>query len=127
MVRREGIARERVDDGEVISAITHRVVTRLANDELDILLNETVFMEEKRLRGTKDPEDAAYLSMLRDVRSQLAQASQRDLEVLARRVVQAYAGEIHGHFNANTYASATRVLPKGLALLLKRQKPEGSK
>ncbi len=123
MVRREGIARERIDDREVVSAITHRVVTRLAHDELDILLNETVFMEEKRLRGTKDPADAEYLAMLRDVRSRLARASQRDLENLMRRVVETYAAEIHGHFDANTYASATRVLPKGLALLLKRQKP----
>ncbi|MCO4770202.1 MAG: 1-acyl-sn-glycerol-3-phosphate acyltransferase [Deltaproteobacteria bacterium] len=123
MVRKEGIARERIDDREVISAITHRVVTRLSHDELDILLNETVFMEEKRLRGTKDPESSAYLAMLRDVRSHLARASQRDLEVLMRRVVETYAAEIHGHFDAKTYASATRVLPKGLALLLKRQKP----
>jgi len=123
MVRKEGIARERIDDREVISAITHRVTARLAHDELDILLNETVFMEEKRLRGTKNAEDAAYLAMLRDVRSQLAEASRRDLESLLRRVVQTYATEIHGHFDPAIYANATRVLPKGLALLLKRQKP----
>jgi len=123
MVRKEGIARERIDDREVISAITHRVTARLAHDELDILLNETVFMEEKRLRGTRSPEDAAYLSMLRDVRSQLAKASRRDLEGLMRRVVETYASEIHGHFDPTIYANATRVLPKGLALLLRRQKP----
>ncbi len=123
MLRQEGIARERIDDREVISAITHRVTARLAHDELDILLNETVFMEEKRLRGTKNAADAAYLSMLRDVRSQLARASKRDLEGLMRRIVETYATEIHGHFDPAIYANATRVLPKGLALLLRRQKP----
>lgn len=123
MLRREGIARERIDDAEVIGAITHRVSSRLAHGELDILLNETVFLEEKRLRKTTDPDEKAYLAMLRDVRRRLAKASQRDLEQLLRRIVEHYAEEIHGHFDANTYGSATRVLPKGLALLLKRQKP----
>lgn len=123
MLRREGIARERIDDGEVVSAITHRVVGRLAHEPLDILLNETVFMEEKRLGRSSDPDEQEYLAMLRDVRRRLLRASQRELEELTRRVVSTYAREIHGHFDANTYANATRVLPKGLALLLKRQKP----
>ena len=123
MLRREGIARERIDDAEVIGAITHRVASRLAHGELDILLNETVFVEEKRLRRSTDPEERAYLAMLRDVRRRLAKASQRDLEQLLRQIVEHYAQEIHGHFDATTYGSATRVLPKGLALLLKRQKP----
>lgn len=123
MVRREGIARERIDDAEVIGAITHRVASRLAHGELDILLNETVFVEEKRLRKSTDPSEQAYLEMLRDVRRRLSKASQRDLEQLLRRIVEHYAQEIHGHFDAKTYGSATRVLPKGLALLLKRQKP----
>ena len=123
MLRREGIARERIDEAEVIGAITHRVASRLASGELDILLNETVFMEEKRLRKSKDPEEKAYLGMLREVRRCLAKASQRDLEQQLRRVVEHYAHEIHGHFDPKTYNSATRILPKGLALLLKRQKP----
>ena len=123
MLRREGIARERIDEAEVIGAITHRVASRLASGELDILLNETVFMEEKRLRRSTDAGEKAYLAMLREVRRRLAKASQRDLEQQLRRIVEHYATEIHGHFDANTYNSATRMLPKGLALLLKRQKP----
>ncbi len=123
MLRREGIARERIDEAEVIGAITHRVSSRLAHGELDILLNETVFMEEKRLRNSTDSGEKAYLAMLRDVRRQLARASRRELEQLLRRIVEHYAHEIHGHFDESTYSSATRMLPKGLALLLKRQKP----
>ena len=123
MLRREGIAREPIDDRAVVAELTDRVVERLGSTELDILINDCCFREEKRLRKTKDPDAQAYLARLRDARRRLAWASQAELRSILRGIVEEYALEIHGHFDAKTYARATRVLPKGLAALLRRQSP----
>ncbi len=123
MLRREGIAREPIDDALVIAALVDRVVEDLGGAELDILINDCCFREEKRLRGSRDEKEQAYLATLREARRRLAWASRAELEDILRGIVQGYAAEIHGHFDAKTYANATRILPKGLALLLRNQKP----
>ena len=123
MLRREGIAREPIDDAAVIAALVDRVAEGLGDAELDILINDCCFREEKRLRKSRDPEEQAYLASLREARRRLAWASRSELEAILRDIVRGYAREIHGHFDAKTYANATRILPKGLALLLRNQKP----
>lgn len=123
MLRREGIAREPIDDASVIAALVDRVVEGLGDAELDILINDCCFREEKRLRKSRDAEEQAYLATLREARRRLAWASKAELEAILRDIVRGYAEEIHGHFDAKTYANATRILPKGLALLLRNQKP----
>jgi len=123
MLRREGIAREPVDDEAVIAELVDDVARRVGSRELDLLINDCCFVEEKRLRGTKDPEELAYRDRLREVRRRLAWASDAELNDLLRELIELYAREIHGHFDARTYANATKVLPRGLALLLKNQKP----
>jgi glycerol-3-phosphate O-acyltransferase len=123
MLRREGIAREPVDDRAIEHELVSRVVARLGNAELDILLNDCCFQEEKRLHKSRDPEQQAYLQRLRDARRRLAWASRGELQEILRGIVEDYAREIHGHFDAQTYETATRVLPRGLALLLKKQRP----
>ena len=123
MLRREGIAREPIDDQEVIDALVDRVDRRFARAELDILVNDCCWSEEKRLRKTKDEAEKAYLGRLRDARRRLAWASRDELRGILRQIVREYATEIHGHFDAKTYGSATRALPKGLALLLRKQRP----
>ncbi len=123
MLRREGIAREPIDDAAVIAALVDRVVEGLGDAELDILINDCCFREEKRLRKSRDSEEQAYLASLREARRRLAWASRPELEAILRDIVRGYAVEIHGHFDAKTYANATRILPKGLALLLRNQKP----
>ena len=123
MLRREGIARESIDDAAVLQELTDRVVARLSSGELDILINDCCFREEKRLRKSKDPEEQAYLGRLREARRRLAWASRDELVGILRGIVAEYSEEIHGHFDPGIYANATRILPKGLALLLRNQKP----
>ncbi len=123
MLRREGIAREPIDDRQVIDELTERVVRRLGGGELDILINDCCFKEEKRLRKTKDDAERAYLDRMRSARRRLAWASKDELRSILRQIAREYATEIHGHFDERTYASATRVIPKGLAMLLRKQKP----
>ena len=123
MLRREGIARGPIDDQSVYSDLVERMVRRFDGEDLTVLINDCCFREEKRLGRSKDPEKTAYLQGLRDARRRLAWASPSELEAILRSIVRGYAKEIHGHFDPRLYASATRVAPKGLALLLRKQKP----
>lgn len=123
MLRREGIAREPIDDGRVVEELTDRVMKRLAGRELDLVVNEACFSEEKRLARSADAEEQAYLERLREARRRLAWASDAELRDITRGLVEGYAREIHGHFDARTYENATRILPRGLALLLRNQQP----
>jgi glycerol-3-phosphate O-acyltransferase len=123
MLRREGIARGPVDDQEVISELVERMVRHFDGEDLAVLINDTCFREEKRLARSKDAGDQAYLGRLRDARRQLSWATASELDHLLRSIVAGYAQEIHGHFDPRLYASATRVVPKGLALLLRKQAP----
>jgi len=125
MLRREGIAREPIDDEEVIQDLVARVETRLSDRELAYLLNECCFLEEKRIGSRDEGKETAYLSRLREIRRRLAWATEGELRSDLADLVRIYVEEIHGHFDASTYESATRVLPKGLALLLRKQKPWG--
>jgi glycerol-3-phosphate O-acyltransferase len=123
MLRREGIAREPIDDNAVLDDLVDRTLGQLAGRELDLLVNEACFKEEKRLARSKDADDQTYLALLRDARRRLAWASDSELQDIARGLVRHYAEEVHGHFDPKTYANATKILPKGLALLLRNQRP----
>jgi len=122
MIRKEGIARQEIDDEEVIDELVAGVEKRLADAELAYLLNECCFAEEKRLGSQVDGADLAYLKQLREIRRRLASASEEELQADLGKLVRGYAEEIHGHFDASIYESATRVLPQGLALLLRKQR-----
>ena len=119
-VRREGIARGGVDDAQVIDDLVERVTRKLSGRNLALLVNEACFTEERRLAKGGD---ADYLRLLRSARRKLGRGHEDELEDAVEALVRHYANEIHGHFDVNLYARATRALPKGLALLLKSQKP----
>ncbi|MBN95115.1 MAG: hypothetical protein CL928_13775 [Deltaproteobacteria bacterium] len=123
MLRQEGIAREPIDDREVVDDMVRRALRRLEGAELDILLNECCFLEEKRLGQSNVAGDVAQLKRLREVRRRLAWANEQELRTIVESIVRGYAAEIHGHFDLGTYANATRALPAGLALVLGKQKP----
>ena len=123
MLRREGIARERIDEDQVVKELVGRLREQLAGEPLDLLINDTCFREEKRLRRSSDPTEQAYLASLRAARKRLAKAGPEELQDVLDGIVAGYAREIHGHFDERIYSTATRVLPRGLALVLRRQKP----
>ncbi len=122
MLRREGIARDPVDDQVVMDDLVSRVEKRLQGAELAFLLNDCCVREEKRLAASSDAADLAYRQRLRELRRRLSWATEDELRVDLRDLVRVYGAEIHGHFDSSTYESATRVLPGGLALLLRKQK-----
>ena len=119
----EGIARERIDDEEVVRELEERVARAVANEDLRVLINEACFFEEKRLRGAKDADDRAYLELLREARRAAARAPRLTLDAIVRNLARHYAREIHGHFDVNVYKNATRFAPPALSVLLRRQKP----
>ena len=122
MLRREGIAREPIDDQGVLDDLVCGVEARLGGAELAFLLNECCVVEERRLNRTSDAGERAYLDRLRQLRRRLSAATESELRGELRDLVRLYGAEIHGHFDPSTYESATRVLPGGLALLLRKQK-----
>tara|TARA_Y100001968_G_scaffold325693_1_gene367402 strand:- start:121 stop:1737 length:1617 start_codon:yes stop_codon:yes gene_type:complete len=122
MLRHEGIAREPIDDRQVLDDLVGGVERRLAGEQLSFLLNDCCMSEEKRLRGTRDAAELAWLERLRALRRRLSVASDDELVEALGEITRSYGEEIHGHFDSRTYQSATRVLPAGLALLLRKQK-----
>jgi glycerol-3-phosphate O-acyltransferase len=122
MLRREGIARESIDDQVVLDDLVRGVENRLKGVKLTFLLNECCVLEEKRLARATDAGELAYRQRLRDLRRRLSWATEDELKSDLRDLVRLYGEEIHGHFDASTYENATRVLPAGLALLLRKQK-----
>lgn len=123
MLRREGIAREPIDAGQVIREVADRIASRLGGGQIDLFINDCCFREEKRLARSRDAGEQVYLAGLRDARRRLAWASREELLGILRGIAAGYAKEIHGHFDPRTYDLATRVLPRALAALLRRQSP----
>lgn len=120
-VRREGIARGPIDDGAVIDELVERVTRQLSGENLSVWVNEACFAEQRRLGASGG--DAEYLRLLRSARRTLVRGHQDELERAVEGLVRYYATEIHGHFDVDLYARATRVLPKGLEILLRSQSP----
>lgn len=121
MLRREGIAREPIDDEDVLRDLVARTERALEGEEIDILINDACYQEERRLARSKDDAELAYLESLRGFRKRLGRTDAEGLRDIVREIARFYGKEIHGHFDPQVYANATRVLPRGLALLLRRQ------
>lgn len=121
MLRREGIAREPIDDEDVLRDLVDRTERAIRGEEIDILINEACFQEERRLARSKDDAELAYLERLRGFRRRLGRLDDAGLREIVREIARLYGEEIHGHFDPQVYANATKVLPRGLSLLLKKQ------
>ncbi len=92
---------------------------------LDVLINETLYFERKRLTADKtSPTWAADLAFWDDVKSRLSRAGEAEMRRLLERIVDRFVGEIVGNFNPWVYSMATRVLPKGLPMLLNAISPK---
>lgn len=80
------------------------------------IVRETLYHEGRRLSSTGAEPDPFFQELRRDL---LAAANAPDTaRALLDRVARRYASEIGGHFDPRVYALATRLLPRGLGVLL---------
>lgn len=82
---------------------------------LTALLEETHFVERKRLESAPDPATEALLDALA---AALLQGNRAAQEEAALPLMMGWADEIHGEFSPSVYSFATRALPTGVASLI---------
>lgn len=92
---------------------------------LDVLINETLYHEKKRLDtdpGT--PRYAADQAFWSDIKSRLGKAGEAELRRLLEKIVDRFASEVLGNFRPWVYGMATKVLPRALPMLLNAMSPK---
>lgn len=92
---------------------------------LDVLVNETLYHEKKRLethRGT--PNWASDVSFWDQMKGRLSRANESDLRDMLARIVERFSAEVLGNFQPQVYDVATRAIPKALPLLLSAMSPK---
>lgn len=92
---------------------------------LDVLVNDTLYHEKKRLETDRESplraQDAAFWD---GVKSRLSKANAAELKELLKSIVDRFTDEIRGNFSPWVYNTATRLLPKALPLLLNAMSPK---
>lgn len=91
---------------------------------LDVLINETLYQEKKRLEAHSDTpgwsSDAAFWEQ---VKSRLGRASEHELRELLGAIIGRYVDEVTGNFNPMVYALTTRFMPRALSVTLNAMSP----
>ena len=91
---------------------------------IDVLINDTLYHEKKRLETHQSaPSWAADLAFWDRVKSRLAHAGEDELRRLLEQIVSRFAEEVLGNFSPWVYEASTRVLPTALPLLLNALSP----
>ena len=92
---------------------------------LDVVINETLYFETKRLDSEKNRRrrkaDKKFWS---GIKHKLGKASDQQQRQLLQQVVGRLAEEVCGNFNPRVYAAATKVLPKALPFVLNAVSPK---
>ncbi|MGM0577098.1 MAG: 1-acyl-sn-glycerol-3-phosphate acyltransferase [Myxococcota bacterium] len=91
---------------------------------LDVLINDTLYHEKKRLEIHKGVRNwAADYAFWDTVKSRLGRANEDELRRLLDRIISRYTEEVLGNFNPAVYGLATKVLPRTLPVLLNAMSP----
>lgn len=91
---------------------------------LDVLINDTLYHEKKRLETHQGaPNWAGDLAFWDRVKGRLAHAGDEELRYLLEQIVGRFAEEVLGNFSPWVYEASTRVLPTALPLLLNALSP----
>jgi len=117
---------------EIVDEVERRVVAAHAaaagrphDASLEVLLNELVIHEEKRLRVVKPPDTDADKRRVGALARALRDSSSDDgamrLVPLLQSQVRAYAEDIAGSFSVPAYRVATKILPRALSLIFTPQ------
>jgi len=92
---------------------------------LDVLVNDTLYHERKRLEvDRKSTTWAEDLSFWDTIKNRLGRASDNEIKDILKSVLERFTEEIRGNFNPVLYNIATRVLPRALPMLLNAMSPK---
>ena len=92
---------------------------------LDVLVNDTLYHEKKRLEvDRKSPTWAEDLAFWDGIKNRLGRASEGELRDILQSVLVRFTEEIRGNFNPVLYGVATKVLPRALPVLLNAMSPK---
>ncbi len=92
---------------------------------LDVLINDTLYHERKRLETDRNsPTHAEDLQFWAGVKSRLSKAGDDEQRKLLTKIVGRFTEEIQGNFSPWVYGMATKVLPKALPMLLNAMSPK---
>ncbi|MEE2780321.1 MAG: 1-acyl-sn-glycerol-3-phosphate acyltransferase, partial [Myxococcota bacterium] len=91
---------------------------------LDVLINDTLYHEKKRLElNSASVGWASDIEFWDRVKSRLGRASDEELTKLLRRSIARFVQEILGHFEPWVYSLSTSVLPRTLPLVFNAVTP----
>ncbi len=92
--------------------------------DVERALFDTLYHERQRLESERDRTKAREQAHRYDrIHSEALRANAARQRELLKEVIQAFAEEVSGHFDRRVYAVATRVIPRGLNLLLNAMSP----
>lgn len=91
---------------------------------LDVLINDTLYHEKKRLEIDQDAASrASDIAFWDKVKRRLGRASELQQRRLLEQIIDRFTDEILGHFEPWVYDVSTAVLPRILPLLLNATSP----
>ena len=91
---------------------------------LDVLINDTLYHEKKRLEIDQSAASrAADIAFWDKVKRRLGRASELQQRRLLEQIIDRFTAEILGHFEPWVYDVSTAVLPRVLPLLLNAASP----
>ena len=91
---------------------------------LDVLINDTLYHEKKRLEvHGSAPNWAADLAFWDRIKGRLSHAGDGELRQLLEQIIARFVDEVLGNFSPTVYDASTRVLPTALPLLLNALSP----
>ncbi|TNF25164.1 MAG: hypothetical protein EP329_23575 [Deltaproteobacteria bacterium] len=113
---------------ELRSRIVDACITQASLEDglpLDVLINDTLYHEKKRLETDRESpvraQDAAFWD---GVKSRLGKANEAELKEILKSIVERFTEEVRGNFSPWVYGMATKVMPKALPLLLNALSPK---
>jgi glycerol-3-phosphate O-acyltransferase len=93
--------------------------------QLDVLINDTLYHEKKRLEGHKSaPNWAGDLAFWDQIKGRLVHADEGEQRMLLEQIVQRFVHEILGNFSPLVYEASTKLMPTALPLLLNALSPK---
>jgi len=90
---------------------------------LEVILNDTVYLEQERLRGDKGRNARAERRFWSQTAREFHKVSDTEREAILARIVGMYVDEIMAYFNPALHSVASRIVPWGLKALLSRVSP----
>lgn len=92
---------------------------------LDVLINDTLFHERKRLDTDRSsPTWAADVSFWDGIKSKLGRSGPAQHRQLLSAIIERFTEEVRGNFNPMVFQFATKVMPRALPVLLNAVSPK---